>query len=351
MPRPGTRSSLSNESGDKLLERRPSQYSDSVLNSYLFNPDDYFGLYGQDGLPAGKESTIAVCQMKESLETREETVAALRKTIDRLDLPFDVLVLPELALSGLVTSDTQARALAEVIRDSESVKLLTALARDNDAFVVTSIVEQDSGRMYNTALLVGPEGLVGSYRKVHLSMDDRAWASPGDGGFPVFDIPAGRVGLLVGHDAMFPEAARAFGVKGADLICVPAALKYPRVTSLGPTDVPFEEPILREADDVHWHLLRSRSEENNAMVAFANRCGRDYIGRSGVFDKQGDGSLRHEVVASEDRPEVVALTLSTAQTPGLDRPTSAGRVKDMVRMRQTYWYTPIVQSRPAPDGP
>ena len=47
--------------------------------------------------------------------------------------------------------------------------MLTALARDNDAFVVTSIVEQDSGRMYNTALLVGPEGLVGSYRKVHLS--------------------------------------------------------------------------------------------------------------------------------------------------------------------------------------
>ena len=176
--------------------------------------------------------------MKESLETREETVAALRKTIDRIDLPFDVLVLPELALSGLVTSDTQARSLAEVIRDSESVKLLTALARDNDAFVVTSIVEQDSGRMYNTALLVGSEGLVGSYRKVHLSMDDRAWASPGDGGFPVFDIPAGRVGLMVGHDAMFPEAARAFGVKGADLICVPAALKYPGPRAWGPPMFP-----------------------------------------------------------------------------------------------------------------
>ena len=63
----------------------------------------------------------------------------------------------------------------------------------------------------------------------------------------------------MGHDAMFPEAARAFGVKGADLICVPAALKYPRVASLGPTDVPFADPIIREADDVHWHLLRSRS--------------------------------------------------------------------------------------------
>ena len=339
-----------NETGDKLLERCPNHYSDSVLNTYLFNPDDYFGLYGQDGLPAGKESTIAVCQMEESLETREETVAALRKTIDELDLPFDVLVLPELVLSGPVNTETQARTLAEDLHNSGSVKLLTGLARDNDAFIVTSIVEQDSGRMYNTALLVGPEGLVGSYRKVHLSEDDRAWASPGDGGFPVFDIPAGRVGLMVGHDAMFPEAARAFGVKGADLICVPAALKYPRVTNLGATDVPFEEPILREADDVHWHLLRSRSEENNAFVAFANRCGGDYIGRSGVFDKQGDGGLRREAVASEDRPEVVTLTVSTIQTPGLDRPTHPGRVKDMVRMRQTYWYTPIVRTLPTADA-
>ena len=213
---------VTNETGDKLLERRPADYSDSVLNSYLFNPDDYFGLYGQDGLPAGKESTIAVCQMQESLETREETFAALRQMIDGLDSPFDVLVLPELALSGPVSTETQARSLAEDLRDSKSVKLLTVLACDNDTFVVTSIVERDSGRMYNTALLVGPEGLAGSYRKMHLSVDDRAWASPGDGGFPVFDIPAGRVGLLVGHDAMFPEAARAFGVKGADLICVPA---------------------------------------------------------------------------------------------------------------------------------
>ena len=158
----------------------------------------------------------------------------------------------------------------------------------------------------------------------------------------MFDVPAGRVGLLVGHDVMFPEPARALGVKGADLICVPAALKYPGVAGLGSTDVPFPDPVIRGADELHWHLLRSRSEENNAFVAFANRCGGDYMGRSGVFDKQGDGSPRREAVASEDRPETVALTVSTAQTPGLNRPVSPGRVKDMVRMRQSHWYAPLV---------
>ena len=334
---------VATETGDKLLERRPAHYSDLVLNSYLFNPNDYFGLYGQAGLPAGRESVIAVCQTEAPPATRNEAIAAVQQMAESLDSPFDILVLPELALTGLPATESDARACAEDLRDSESVRLLSGLAEKHDTFLATSIVEWDSGRMYNTALLVGPEGLKGSYRKVHLSQEDRVWASPGDGGFPVFDVLAGRVGLLVGHDAMFPEPARALGVKGADLICVPAALKYPRVAGLGATDVPFPDPVIRGADEVHWHLLRSRSEENNAFVAFANRCGGDYMGRSGVFDKQGDGSPRREAVASEDRPEAVALTVSTAQTPGLDRPTSPGRVKDMVRMRQSHWYAPLVR--------
>ena len=334
------------EAGDKLLERRPTQYQDSLLNSYLFNPDDYFGLYGQYGLPEGKESIIAVCQVEESAGAGKETLATVQQMLDGVHDSYNVLVLPELSLSGPVTTETQANSHAVEIEDSEPLRLLTSLAMHNDAFIATSIIERDSGRMYHTAVLVGPEGLVGSYRKVHISEYDRAWATPGDGGFPVFDISVGRVGLMVGHDAMFPEAARAFGVKGADLICVPAALKYPRVTGLGPTAVPFEDPIIREADDVHWHLLRSRSEENNAFVAFANRCGGDYIGRSGVFDKQGDGGLRREAVASEDRPEIVSLAVSTTQPSGLDRPATPGRVKDMVRMRQTFWYSPLVQPHP-----
>ena len=336
------------KAGDKLIERRPTLYQDSLLNSYLFNPDDYFKLYGQDGLPKGKESTVAVCQLQARADTREDALSSAQKMIEGLESPADVIVLPELALSGPVTSETEANAHAETLRDNNSLRLLTDLAQKNNAHVVTSIIERDTGRLYNTAILVGPEGLVGAYRKAHLSEDDRSWATPGDGGFPVFDIPAGRVGLMVGHDSMFPEAARAFGVKGADIVCVPGALRYPRVTPLGPTAVPFDDPIIKEADDVHWHLLRSRSEENHLFLAFANFCGADYMGRSGIFDKQGDGSLRREVVASENKAEALTLTLSTIQSPGLERPTTPGRLKDMVRMRQTYWYGPLVRPNPTP---
>ena len=336
------------KAGDKLIERRPTLYQDSLLNSYLFNPDDYFKLYGQDGLPKGKESTVAVCQLQARVDTRNDALSSAQKMIEDLESPADVIVLPELALSGPVISETEANAHAETLRDSNSLRLLTDLAQKNNAHVVTSMVERDTGRLYNTAVLVGPEGLVGAYRKAHLSEDDRSWATPGDGGFPVFDIPAGRVGLMVGHDSMFPEAARAFGVKGADIVCVPGALRYPRVTPLGPTAVPFDNPIIKEADDVHWHLLRSRSEENHLFLAFANFCGADYMGRSGIFDKQGDGSLRREVVASENKAEALTLTLSTIQSPGLERPTTPGRLKDMVRMRQIYWYGPLVRPNPTP---
>ena len=336
------------ETGNKLLERRPSLYHDSLLNSYLFNPDDYFKLYGQGGLPEGKESTITVCQLQARAATGEDALLAVQAMIESLESPCDIIVLPELALSDPVASESKALSQAEDLRNSRSIRLLTNLALKNDTYVVTSIIEGDARRMYNTAVLVGPEGLVGSYRKVHLSEDDRFWATPGDGGFPVFDIPAGRIGLMVGHDAMFPEAARAFGVKGADLVCVPGALRYPRSTPLGPTAVPFDDPIIKDADDVHWHLLRSRSEENHLFLAFANLCGGNYMGRSGIFDKQGDGSLRREVIASENRPEAVTLTISTVQISGPDRPTTPGRLKDMVRMRQTYWYGPIVRPHTLP---
>ncbi|MEE9248133.1 MAG: nitrilase-related carbon-nitrogen hydrolase [Dehalococcoidia bacterium] len=332
--------------GNKLLERRPGEYMDLVRNSYLFNPNDYFGLYGQGFLPPGRSSRIGVVQMASVQGDAETNLSKIEVQLDSLPERCDIVVLPELAVTGVVEARPQARSVAEKVGDGPTVRQLLDLARRHDTYLVTSIVEDEGGRLYNTALLAGPEGLVGRYRKLHLSESDRAWATPGDMGLPTFDIAVGRVGLLVGHDAMFPEPARALAVKGADLICVPGALKYPGVSALGPTLVPLAKSIVTGPDPVHWHILRSRSEENNTFVAFANQCGDGYFGRSGVFDKQGDGSIRHEVVASEADEEVVSLEVTTDQVEGVAHPTSSVRIKEMVRMRQTYWYSLLVHQDP-----
>ncbi|MEG3071328.1 MAG: nitrilase-related carbon-nitrogen hydrolase [Candidatus Syntrophopropionicum ammoniitolerans] len=70
---------------------------------------------------------------------------------------------------------------------------------------------------------MGPRGLTGCYRKVHLSRQDGNWAKAGDNVFPLFDLPFARLGLLAGDDLLFPESAESLAKRGTDLICTPAA--------------------------------------------------------------------------------------------------------------------------------
>ena len=61
-------------------------------------------------------------------------------------------------------------------------------------YLVVGLIERDAdtGRLFNSAVLVGPDGVVGAYRKLHLAAEDRAWATPGDRGLPTFEFrPAG----------------------------------------------------------------------------------------------------------------------------------------------------------------
>ena len=333
--------------GNKLLERRPKEYMNLLQNTYLFNPTEFFGLYGQT-LPPGKRSRVAVIQMSPETANPESNLSKIERLVADLPGDCEIAVLPELAATGMVRSRSEALPLAENTSDGPTVGRLTDLARQHSVYLVSSIIEADGRHLYNTAVLVGAEGVVGKYRKLHLGDADRTWATPGDLGLPVFDIPPGRVGLLVGHDAMFFESARCLAIQGADLICVPGALEYPGTESLGATQVPHPPTVFTGPTPVHWHLLRNRSEENSTFIAFANQCGNGCYGRSGIFaDIAFEVSLpRHESVASEDREEILSLEVDTSQLEGTTHPTSAVRIKDILRMRQTYWYDLLVQPDP-----
>ncbi len=73
---------------------------------------------------------------------------------------------------------------------------------------------------YNTVLLIDPEGIYGTYRKLHLTSLDRVWASPGNLGLPTFDTPTGRIGLATGYDVLFPETVAYPGwQRGRPCVC------------------------------------------------------------------------------------------------------------------------------------
>src|SRR5262249_896364 len=103
-----------------------------------------------------------------------------------------------------------------------STEYFGALAKEHNLYIVTGLVERDRHLIYNTALLIGPDGkLVGKYRKVTLPRDEvSAGFAPGHE-YPVFETRFGKVGLMICYDGFFPEVARQLSHRGAEVIAWP----------------------------------------------------------------------------------------------------------------------------------
>lgn len=117
---------------------------------------------------------------------------------------------------------------AEVIPEGESTQRMIKAAQENDIYVIYGMTERDKffyDVLYNTAVLVGPEGFIGTYRKVHQPIDEKHIYSRGYD-FPVYDTAIGRIGMQICMDKEFPEATREMALKGADIVCELAAWEH-----------------------------------------------------------------------------------------------------------------------------
>lgn len=331
---------------DRFSDRRPQEYMNVSLNTYLWNPLKSFGQYNRRSLPPGRRSVVSVAQFRPDRLARDENlqkIAGLARRAAKAE--GDLLVLPELATTGAVfRGAAEAGSVAETT-DGRTVKRLSSIAEKNKVFIVTSFVEQDGDKLYNTGLLLDRNGVVGKYRKLHLNHLDKRWATPGNLGLSTFDIPVGRIGLIIGHDGMFPETFRCLAGDGADVICAPSAVEYPVPIASEGTAIPHPKPIPTGPDPLHWHLWRVRAGESCTYVAFANQFGVEsgvtFIGRSGIFQPDLFAFPRKETVAWEDREEIRSLEVDTRNLKS-DQPTNPVRSKYLLRMRLPFWYDPIV---------
>jgi predicted amidohydrolase len=313
---------------DLIADRRPDAYGTMTLNTYLWDPKEFHGLYGIRPLPETRRSRVAVVQFSPNsgdvagnLDRVAGETAALGDT--------DLVVFPELVVTGSVADRETAERLAESI-PGVSTERLREIAASADAYLVAGLIERDadSGQLYNSAVLVGPSGVCGTYRKLHLAGEDRAWATPGDLGLPTFDIPAGRIGVLIGYDALFPEAARSLALDGADIIACPSLLSWPPVLPYGETVVPMPPFVEAGATDAHFHLWRERERENNAHVLFANGAA-PWLGWSGCFAAVWESEPRQESLVRGNGEGTSTLEIETHEV---------SRAKDLVRMRMPIWY-------------
>ncbi|WP_316229349.1 nitrilase-related carbon-nitrogen hydrolase [Bradyrhizobium sp. SZCCHNR1070] len=322
-----------------LAQRRPELYPELLTNTYSWNPRDFFGLYGHQPWPAGKRSRVSVGQFAPTPEvaTNLSIIADLARKakVDGAEL----VVFPELAATGLTDPAGSAQPIPGPVTER-----LVALAGELDICLVCGLAERVGEESYNSACLVAPDGAVSVYRKTHLASGDRSWATAGDS-WTVVDTPIGRIGLLIGHDALFPEAGRVLALRGCDLIACPAAVQGAFTSSHAGTTVAQPAPIPTGADPQHWHHFRVRAGENNTFFAFANvhDPARGYSGLSGVFGPDTFEFPRREAIVSDG----AAIATAQIDTSNLDTayPTNVVRRKDLVAMRMPHSYRGLVRTQ------
>jgi predicted amidohydrolase len=113
-----------------------------------------------------------------------------------------------------------------------STEYFAALAQKHDLYIVAGLVERDAHLIHNTAVLVGPEGLVGKYRKVCLAANEAsAWGVCSGEEFPVFPTRFGKVGMMICWDLQHPEVARALAGQGAEILFLSIAGGNPILAS------------------------------------------------------------------------------------------------------------------------
>ena len=212
-----------------------------------------------------------------------------------------LIVLPELANTGYVfESLEEAQGLAEPVPDGRSAQAWSALAQELGIHLVAGITERDGDALYNSALVTGPHGYVGTYRKSHLWDRENLFFVKGNLGFPVFDTALGKVGVAICYDGWFPETFRQLALRGAEIVCVP--------TNWVPMpDQPSNEPAMANV------LHRAAAHSNGIFIACADRVG---VERGQPFEGQsliiGPRGWTLAGPASRDKPETLTARVDLA---------------------------------------
>jgi predicted amidohydrolase len=179
--------------------------------------------FREDAAPAARKVRVATVWLRQNVPSGADAVRRLAEYIDSfapLHRP-DVIVLGEMINRAGVSGepDEQAESIP-----GPTTERLAEQARRHRSWIAFSIVERDGPDLFNTAVLLDRTGrIAGTYRKVQLPFEEVSRGFAPGNAFRVLPTDFGRVGLLICHDASFPEAARELALDGAEIILMPIA--------------------------------------------------------------------------------------------------------------------------------
>lgn len=237
------------------------------------------------------------------------------------NLSVDLLVLPEFFATGYqFLSKDEVADLSDEVPQGETTDFMATLSRQRNIYIVAGLPERDGDKFYNSAVLTGPEGFIGCYRKTHLFFEENLYFTPGDTGFRVWDTPIGKIGIMICFDWFFPESARTLALKGAEVIAHPSNLVLPYC--------PQSMPV--------------RCLENRVFAVTANRTGVEkrkegdaltFIGQSQIT------SPRAEILMRAGKDEEILMTADIDLS--LARDKKLNQFNDLFKDRRPEYYIPL----------
>lgn len=256
-------------------------------------------------------------------ENSERILGFLRQTATQ---GARLIVFPECALSGYVFADIDEARQASQPVPGPFTQALVAACRELGVYAVAGLLEDSGEEIYNSAVLCGPEGILGLYRKTHLPFlgVDKLTALGLDP-YRVWETPIGRIGILICYDLRFPEPARCLALQGAEVLIVPT--NWPRGSELSPEVV-----------------APTRALENRMFVVAVNRAGEErgtsFIGKSTILDPSG----RRLALAETTSETIITATIEPAQARYKRLVIDPGVFEmDTVGDRRPELYNPIVE--------
>jgi 5-aminopentanamidase len=275
-------------------------------------------------MSAPKTVRVAAVQMEPRLgEVDANLTAILSRFREAVAGGARLVVFPECALTGYgFNSKAEAIPFAEPIPGLSSKEVASACA-ELDAYAIYGLLERDGDRLFNATALVGPGGVIGTYRKVHLPyLGIDRFVDPGDRPFEVQEVEGLRVGMHICYDGTFPETGRVLTLLGADVLVLP-------------TNWPIQSLTTAE------HLPATRAIENVVYVMAVDRVGEErgcrFAGTSSIAGPGGEILAR----AGLDSEEILYANIDPA----------ISRRKRLVRVPGLYEIDRIADRRPGFYGP
>ena len=217
---------------------------------------------------------MRVAAMQRALEpgnVRKNLATAVRWAEAAAAKGAELIVLPELLAAGYQLE----ASLAEEVPDGPTTAALADVAETHGVTLVAGVLEQGAQRgvLYDTAIVVGRDGLIDTVRKARLWGDEHGFFARGPLARPVFDLGDVKIGVSICVEVVHPQISRQLAVDGAEVRVVVSAFGAPRAEI--------------------WDLMtRARAVENGCFLVASNLCGdngeRAFCGGSRVVGPRGD---------------------------------------------------------------